>query len=107
MTESEIQKHVFAEIAMRKFPGVVAWHCPNGPEARRKSGYLAGVSDVNAVHRGKFYALELKTEEGEASDDQERYLAHVRCAGGHGYVSHGLDDAIEWLVAQGLLRRAA
>ncbi len=107
MTEGEIQKAVFAEIAARKVPGVVAWHCPNGPSARRKSGYLAGVSDVNAVHRGKFYAMELKKDGGRASQEQLEFVAAINTAGGYAFVAEGRDQAIACLEAWGILRKAA
>ncbi len=106
--EGEIQKAVFAHLRKRGMPGLVAWHCPNGPEARRKSGYLAGVSDVNAVHRGKFYALELKKAKGGVpSEDQLKFVSDINGAGGYACVAEGLPEAICILESWGLLRKAA
>ncbi len=107
MTEAQIQKSVFDNFKTRGMPGVVAWHCPNGPEARRKSGYLAGVSDVNALHKGKFFALELKKLGGLASQEQLEYVAAINTAGGFAFVAYGLDKALEFLESWGLLRKAA
>jgi translation initiation factor IF-2 len=106
--EGAIQKAVFESLRKRGVPGVVAWHCPNGPDARRKSGYLAGVSDVNAVHRGKFYALELKKAKGGVpSEDQLKFVSDINAAGGYAVVAEGLDEALAILEAWNLIRRAA
>lgn len=107
MTEAEIQRAVFAEIASRGMPGVVAWAVPNNREARRTVGFKAGVSDVNAVHRGKFYAMELKKDGGRPSQEQLEYIAAINIAGGYAFVAEGRDQAIACLEAWGLLRKAA
>lgn len=107
MTEAEIQRAVFAEIASRGMPGVVAWAVPNNPMSRRTVGFKAGVSDVNAVHRGKFYAMELKKDGGRASQEQLEFIAAINTAGGYAFVAEGRDQAIACLEAWGLLRKAA
>lgn len=107
MTEAEIQRAVFAELAARGMPGVVAWPVPNNREARRTVGFRAGVSDVNAVHRGKFYAVELKKDGGRPSQEQLEFVAAINTAGGYAFVAEGRDQAIACLEAWGLLRKAA
>ena len=108
MTEAQIQKAVFGHIRNRAAPGVIAWHVNNGPEARRKSGFLAGVPDVSIVKGREFFALELKTEKGVISDEQERIVRELNEALGPGkaYIARGLDDALAWLEVQGIIRRA-
>lgn len=105
MTEGEIQKAVFAQLKSRPMPGVVAWHHPNHPSSRRKSGYLAGVADVCAVHLGKFYAIELKADGGRASDDQLKFRDNINGTEGYAVVAEGLDQAICILEEWGLLRK--
>lgn len=105
--EGAIQKAVFESLRKRGVPGVVAWHCPNGPEARRKAGYLAGVHDVNALHKGKFYTVELKVIGGRPSEDQLKYRDDINNAGGYSVIAEGLDEALAILEAWGLLRKAA
>lgn len=106
--EGEIQKAVFAHLKDRGAPGVVFWHCPNDKAARRKSGFRAGVSDVNAVHRGKFYAVELKKAKGGVpSEDQLEFVSDINAAGGYAVVAEGLPQALACLEAWGLIRKAA
>ncbi len=107
MTESEIQRAVFDNLKTRSMPGVVYWHVPNNQSSRRHSGYLAGVSDVNAVHLGRFYAVELKKDGGRASQEQLEFVAAINTAGGFAFVAIGLDKALEFLETWGLLRKAA
>lgn len=107
MTEAEIQKDVFANLRQRAMPGAVFWHVPNDPGSRRKSGYRAGVSDVCILHRGKFYAMELKKDGGRASEEQLAFASDVNNAGGYAFVAEGRDEAIACLEAWGILRRAA
>ena len=104
MTEAEIQKTVFDNLKARAAPGVLYWHTPNNPESRRKSGFRAGVSDVAALHRGKFYALELKKPGGNPTVQQMEFISQVNSAGGFGCIATGLDQAIKVLETWGLLR---
>jgi hypothetical protein len=106
--EGAIQKAVFDNLRERSAPGVVYWHPPNDRSSRRKSGFRAGVSDVNAVHRGKFYALELKkAQKGVVSEDQLKFVSDINAAGGYACVAEGLDEALAILEAWNLIRRAA
>lgn len=107
MTESQIQKAVFDNLRSRAWPDVVWWHHPNDQASRRKSGFLAGVSDVLCLHKGKFYALELKKDGGRASLEQLEFIHAAQRAGGLGCVAEGLDEAIYILEAWGILRVAA
>lgn len=107
MKESEIQRAVFDEIASRGMPGVVAWAVPNNREARRTVGFKAGVSDVHCVFQGEFFALELKTDDGEPSSEQIKYVKDIRATKGNAEFAFGLTQAICLLEAWGLLRKAA
>lgn len=107
MTEAQIQKAVFAQLRQRAMPGVVAWAVPNNPQGRRTPGFLAGVSDVHILHRGKFYAMELKKHGGRPSEEQLEYISRVNAADGFAFLAEGLDEAICGMEAWGLLRGAA
>jgi hypothetical protein len=88
-------------------PGVIAWHVPNGPEARRTVGYRAGVPDITIVTPNETYFLELKRTKGKASDDQLAVVGEInRGKPGRAYIADGLDDALKWLEDRGILRRA-
>lgn len=107
MTEAEIQKAVFSHLKKRALPGVAFWHCPNDKSSRRKAGYTEGASDLMAVCRGNFYAIELKKDGGRPTDRQLEFLANVNSAGGYGVVAEGLTEALRILVAWGLMRPGA
>jgi len=107
LTEAEIQRAVFAEIRSRGMPGVVAWPVPNNREARRTVGFRAGVHDVHALHRGKFYTIELKKDGGRPSEEQLEFRDAVNSAGGFSVIAEGLPEALAILEAWNLVRRAA
>ena len=105
--EGEIQKAVFAELKARAMPGVVAWHVPNDRASRRKAGFVRGVHDVHALHRGKFYSLELKAERGTVQVEQLMFRDRINDAGGFSFIAYGRDAAFKALEGWGLLRREA
>jgi hypothetical protein len=65
------------------------------------------VPDVIAIHRGEVYALEIKTENGRATDAQWQAIEDLRAAGAHAEICHGLDSALAQLEAWELLRGRA
>lgn len=107
MTESEIQKLLFATVKKRKFPSAMVWHVPNDKRSRTKAGFLKGIQDVHCLHKGKFYAIELKADNGRVSEDQYRVKDMTNAAGGFAFVAEGLDEAIEALVQWGIIRKEA
>ena len=111
LAEQAIQKAVFDHIAARAYPGVVAFHSPNGGYRRpvdaaifKGMGVLAGVSDVLACHDGKFFALELKAEGQRPTAAQLEFIAAVNEAGGYATWAEGLTRALNILECWGLLR---
>lgn len=107
MTEAQIQKAVFFHLRKRGQPGIVFWHCPNDRASRRKAGYLAGASDVMILHKGEFFALELKTETENATVEQLEYIDRVNAADGFAFCAKGLDTALAVLESWGLIRKEA
>lgn len=112
LTERQIQRAVFEHIRKRGIHGLIAFHPKNGgvhqeTEAQRRANWLDGVetgaSDVMALYRGKFYALELKKIGEKPTKDQERFLQRVWDQGGIAGWAAGLDDALAWLESRGLL----
>jgi hypothetical protein len=86
ITEFDIQRAVCIHLEKHAHPDVVWWHTPNGGsrDARegarfKQIGVKAGIFDLSFLHRGKFYALELKDAVGKVSPAQlemwERYAA--------------------------------
>jgi hypothetical protein len=111
--EQQIQKALFAHIRARAQPGVFAFHVPNGGYRRKTEaailkglGVKAGVPDVICIHRGKVYALELKSERGRLSPKQRETTDALREAGATVRVATGLDEALKQLEQWQLLRGA-
>jgi hypothetical protein len=117
--EQEIHKAVAAHLRQRGVPGLLWWHTPNGAmlggKRSRKGiaiqgsimkglGVRAGVSDILALYRGKFFALELKAEGGRPTEDQLAFHSEVKANGGFICVAEGLDRALRALEMWGLLR---
>jgi VRR-NUC domain len=109
--EDAIQRAVFEHLRVRSVPGVFAFHPANGGwrshiEAAilKGLGVRGGVPDVIAIHRGEVCALEIKTENGHATDAQWQAIEDLRAAGAHAEVCYGLDRAIAQLETWGLLR---
>jgi hypothetical protein len=117
--EDQIQAAVVQHLELRGQPGLVWWHTPNGSKlggARtkdgiplaairgKKLGLKSGVSDLVFLHRGKFYALELKGPSGSPSDAQSGFIEAVIAAGGLACWSNSLDGALTALENWGLLR---
>lgn len=112
MNENAIQRSVFDHIRTRGVAGLVAFHPKNGgihQRGRRAGintglGVLAGVSDVILLHTSRFYALELKVDGKEPTDNQSEFLRAVEAAGGVGAWAAGLDSALRQLETWGLLK---
>ena len=104
LTEAQIQKAVFQQLRARAKPGAVFWHVPNGPESRRKAGFLEGVHDVHIFYRKELFTIELKTPTGRPSEAQLRFRDNINEQGGFAFVSDGLDPAISALRLWGIIR---
>jgi hypothetical protein len=111
--EDAIQRAVFDHLRWRAAPGVFAFHVPNGGKRSvteaaifKGLGARAGVPDVIVIHRGRCYALELKTEIGRLTKVQAEAIAALERAGAATAVCRGLDAALHRLEAWGLLLRS-
>jgi hypothetical protein len=114
--QQRVHVPLVAHLRRRAKPGVLWWHCPSGAyygEGSRQGalmkalGARPGVSDLVLLHRGQFYALELKRlKGGRESAHQHQFLADVVEAGGMVAIAHGLDEALEQLERWGLIRGA-
>jgi hypothetical protein len=109
--EDAIQRALFAHIKARGAKGLVAIHVPNGGfrrpiEAKILAGLgvTKGTPDVLLWHGGKAFALELKSEDGKATDSQIEMLNRLGAAGVATAVCHGIDQAVRCLESWRLLR---
>jgi len=86
MTEAEITKRI------RQFLNVLnVWHWKQwqGPMSQPQ-----GVSDILGIWNGKFLAIEVKTERGNLSDHQKRFIDMINREGGIAFVARSVDDVI-------------
>lgn len=74
-----------------KKEGIFYWSAAAGPYSTH------GISDILAIHRGVFYAIEVKApgKAGNATIHQHRFIEAVRAAGGQGAVVDTLDAVKE------------
>jgi len=109
--EEAIQRAVVDLLTKCGVPGLVWFHVPNGGwrsmvEAGifKAMGVKPGVSDLILLHRGTFYALEIKTDKGKLTPLQQRFLDDVKAAGGYATWAAGIDEAYRVLQSWGLVR---
>lgn len=114
--ESAIQSALCQHLNLFGVPGLVWFAVPNGGRRNAREGgrlkaegVKAGVADLMLIYHDKIYALEIKTRKGRLAPAQSEWLAAFDTAtGGHGegraFVAHGLDQALDWLEARGLIR---
>ena len=109
--EDKIQRAVCQHLRQRGAPGLLWWHTPNGGKRRpveaailKGLGTRAGVADLILVHRGRPFALELKTDEGRPTVEQMEFVSDFNSAGGSAAIVNGLDRALRTLETWGLLR---
>jgi hypothetical protein len=110
--EQLIQRAVCQHLRQRGASGLVWFHVPNGGRRRPVEaaifsglGVRPGVADVILLHRGRAFALELKTDRGRATAAQKQFLSDFRAAGAS--IANGLDQALRTLEAWDLLRGRA
>jgi hypothetical protein len=58
---------------------------------------IPGTSDIIGIYKGRFFALEVKSATGTASDDQRIFIASIKGCGGIAGIVRGIPDACELL----------
>ena len=67
-----------------------------------QAGLCKGSCDLIGIAPcGAFLAVEIKTRTGRTTQEQDRFLAAVRAAGGIAGVARSVDDALELLTQSG------
>ena len=109
--EQIIQRAVIQHLRQRGVPGVVFLHVPNGGKRKpieaaifKGLGVRAGTSDLLLWHNRKSFALELKAENGRATEAQLQFLADMEKAGAFTCLAEGLNRALAALEKWGLVR---
>lgn len=54
--------------------------------------HLKGVSDILGIYKGLLLAIEVKSQKGKTSPEQEWFLAEVKARGGVSFVARSIQD---------------
>jgi len=97
MTEAQTQQQIL--IALNSRPDcrlfrnqVGVLHTMDGRTVR--AGLCVGSSDLIGWFRGRFLAIEVKSDTGKTSKEQDAFLAAVRVGGGIAGVARSVEDAL-------------
>lgn len=83
-------------VLFRNAAGVFdAFNETTGKAQKVRTGLTVGASDLLGILApfGRWFALEVKTDKGRVSKEQEQFLALIRRMGGFGAVVRSVDDA--------------
>lgn len=97
--EREIQHEI--RQALGQEPDLVLWRnnvgvakfVKNGRQQTVAYGLAPGSADLVGILAGRFFALEVKTATGRASEEQRLWLNLVRTKGGFAAVVRSVDEA--------------
>src|SRR6516164_3376705 len=110
-SEDAIQRAIIRHLETRAAPNTFWFHVPNGGYRRpaeakilKSLGVVRGTPDLCFVKDGRAYFLELKAPGRPLSPAQEEVLIKPRDCGAIATHAHGLDQALAWLQARGLLK---
>ena len=103
MREAQLQDEI--RLALADVEGVVLWRNNVGvgrvghSNAPVRFGLALGSADLVGLvrmpdGRGRFIAIEIKTNQGRISPEQSRWLALVRGLGGYAVVARSVEDAV-------------
>ncbi len=91
---------------LESLSGCVCWRNNQIPVPGRRFVGLPGVSDILCCFKGAFIAIECKSKNGVATEEQLKFLGRINRVGGIGLVAYSKDDVINEFVKRGFLRRA-
>jgi hypothetical protein len=98
MTESQTQQQIL--IALNSRPDgrlfrnqVGVLHTIDGRTIR--AGLCVGSSDLIGWYNGRFLAIEVKSDTGRTTTEQDAFLAAVRRGGGLAGVARSVDEALQ------------
>lgn len=111
--EKELQNEIMGwlkqkEIFRFQINNSVSFDRLQGRYRKKNRWFVYGVSDIVGIYRGKFVAIEVKTEKGRLSSYQKIFLQDVKNNGGIAIVARSIGDIEKALgeVDEGLLAPA-
>lgn len=69
----------------------------NGGSKRFVRFGLPGSADIIGVHKGRFVAIEVKSQRGRQSDNQRQFQESIEKQGGVYILAYSVDDALSGL----------
>ena len=102
MSEHSIQSEILLTIG--RLPGSIFWRNNTGKMPNPKGGGfisfgLVGSADILGCYRGRFVGIEVKTPTGRQSDQQKKFEAAIKRAGGVYVLARSVSDAVTALEA--------
>lgn len=100
MKESLLQDKI--RLALGSEPGLVLWRNNQGVADIRGYKVRFGVggpggADLIGIYRGRFIAIEIKTETGRQTPEQKTFQALVESLGGTYQILRSVNDALTWI----------
>lgn len=113
--ETLLHLAIWDHFVQRRAPGVIGWHTPNGGKRSGREasefalmGVLAGVPDLTFLvpHPDGFQVkfLEIKAKKGVMSQDQKDFRQKVLTLGCEYETVKTLQDAVNWMKTQAIVR---
>lgn len=71
---------------------------PAGPigSGKFRTNSSKGLPDIVCIYRGQTYWIEVKSEKGKLSPQQQEFLRNWSQCGGHAFVARSIDDVIKY-----------
>lgn len=90
-SESAVQR---ACLQYLRVMGILHWRNSAVPVRGRRYTGLRGLSDICALIRGRFLAIECKSTTGDQREEQRRFQLRVEAEGGVYVLARSVDDVI-------------
>ena len=96
MTEAKLSKLIQIEVSKlggRVFRNQSGLHLSLDGKRKVKTGLVKGSSDlIGWTATGQFLAIEVKTQNGRVSPEQQKFINAVNKAGGLAFVARSIED---------------
>jgi hypothetical protein len=79
--------------ALNALPCTLVWRNNSGQRGGVRFG-KAGSADIVGIVKGRFFAVEYKTEDGKLSEKQAEFITKVNALGGYACVCRTRDDVM-------------
>ena len=95
MTETEIQKEIMAYLTVRQ---IYHWRNNTGRRGTVSYGFIGSADILGLLPSGRFLAIEVKTETGTQSTDQQEFQLNINMNSGLYILARSVEDVIKKLI---------